>query len=301
VNFELFAQLTISGIVLGSFYALLGVSFGLIYQTSKIFHLANAIPFAAAGYGAVWSASALGFPLYLALIFGLLAAVILGLVILVLGYFPIIRRNGALLSLFLVSLGITVAFPNLLQIVFGTDNIPLQVNGADGELGPAFENATFSFGFLTLTLIDAIKVIVAWVTVLAVVWFVKQTRTGRSITALRTNPTMAAAVGVNRRTVYIVVFALGSLISGICGLFVTAEYVASPTMALQWTLIGFIAVFFGGVSSLPGAALGGLILGLLTSWSQMFMGIQFAPIVVFSALFIVLLVKPQGLFGKAAV
>lgn len=301
MNFELFAQLTISGFVLGSFYALLGVSFGLVYQTSKIFHLANAIPFAAAGFGAVWSASVLGFPLVLALLFGLAVAVVLGLAILVLGYFPIIKRDGALLSLFLVSLGIAVAFPNLLQIVFGTENIPLQVQGAEGELVPAFENVTFSLGFLTLTLIDASKVIVAWVTVLAVVLFVKRTRTGRSITALRTNPTMAAAVGVDRRTVYIVVFALGSLISGMCGLFFTAEFVASPTMALQWTLIGFIAVFFGGISSIPGAALGGLILGLLTSWSQLFMGIQFAPVVVFTALFIVLLVKPQGLFGKAAV
>lgn len=301
MNLELFAQLTISGIVLGSFYALLGVSFGLVYQTSKIFHLANAIPFAAAGYAAVWSAGVLGFPLILAIIFALAVAVLFGIAIVVLGYFPIIKRNGALLSLFLVSLGITVAFPNLLQIVFGTENIPLQVRGGDGELAAAFSNSIYSFGFLTITLIDVLKIIVAWLVVIAVVWFVKNTKTGRSVTALRTNPTMAAAVGVNKWTVYVVVFALGSLISGIAGLFVTAEFVASPSMALQWTLIGFIAVFFGGIGSLPGTALGGLVLGLLSSWSAMFLGIQFAPVVVFTALFIILLVKPQGLFGKAAV
>lgn len=301
MNLELFAQLTISGIVLGSFYALLGVSFGLVYQTSKIFHLANAIPFAAAGYAAVWSAGVLGFPLILAIIFALAVAVLFGIVIVVLGYFPIIKRNGALLSLFLVSLGITVAFPNLLQIVFGTENIPLQVRGGDGELAAAFSNSIYSFGFLTITLIDVLKIIVAWLVVIVVVWFVKNTKTGRSVTALRTNPTMAAAVGVNKWTVYVVVFALGSLISGIAGLFVTAEFVASPSMALQWTLIGFIAVFFGGIGSLPGTALGGLVLGLLSSWSAMFLGIQFAPVVVFTALFIILLVKPQGLFGKAAV
>jgi len=300
LNIDLFAQLTISGVVLGSFYALLGVSFGLVYQTSKIFHLANAIPFAAAGYAAVWTAGVLGLPLFLALLVALVVAVLFGLLILVVGYFPIIRRNGALLSLFLVSLGIAVAFPNLLQIVFGTENLPLQVKGADGELEAAFSNSIYSFGFLTITLIDVLKVVVAWLVVVLVVLFVKKTRTGRSITALRTNPTMAAAVGINKWMVYVVVFALGSLISGIAGLFVTAEFVASPSMALQWTLIGFIAVFFGGISSLPGTALGGLVLGLLTSWSQLFMGIQFAPVVVFTALFVILLVKPQGLFGKAA-
>lgn len=301
MQFELLAQLIVSGIVLGSFYALLGVSFGLVYQTSKIFHLANAIPFAAAAYGAVWSASTLRFPLWLALIFGLLMAVIFGLLILILGYFPVMARNGTLLALFLVSLGISVAFPNLLQIVFGTENLPLKTYGADGELGSAFDNNVYTWGFVTITTIDILKIVVAWLVVLGVVLFVNRTRFGRSITALRTNPTMAAAVGISTKTVYIVVFALGSLIAGIAGLFVAAEFVANPIMAIQWTLIGFIAVFFGGIGSLLAASVGGLILGLLSSLSSLFLGVQWTPVVVFGALFITLLVRPQGLLGKAAV
>lgn len=301
MQLDLLAQLTVSGIVLGSFYALLGISFGLIYQTSKIFHLANAIPFAAAGYGAVWSASILHFPLWASLIFGLLMAVVFGLLILVLGYFPVMARHGTLLALFLVSLGISVAFPSLLQIVFGTENIALKTYGEDGTLGTSFQNNVFTAGFVTITTIDLTKIVVAWAVVAAVVLFVNRTRFGRSITALRTNPTMAAAVGVNSRLVYIVVFALGSLITGISGLFVTAEFVASPTMAIEWTLIGFIAVFFGGIGSLLGTAVGGLTLGLLSSWSSLFLGIQWTPVIVFGALFIILLVRPQGLFGKAAV
>lgn len=301
MQFELLAQLLISGVVLGSFYALLGVSFGLVYQTSKIFHLANAIPFAAAAYGAVWSASTLRFPLWLALLFGLVMAVIFGLLILVLGYFPVMARNGTLLALFLVSLGISVAFPNLLQIVFGTENIPLKTYGADGELEAAFENNVYAWGFVTITTIDLLKILVAWLVVFAVVLFVNRTRFGRSITALRTNPTMAAAVGISTKTVYIAVFAMGSLISGIAGLFVAAEFVANPIMAIQWTLIGFIAVFFGGIGSLLAASVGGLILGLLSSLSSLYLGIQWTPVVVFGALFLTLLVRPQGLLGKAAV
>jgi branched-chain amino acid transport system permease protein len=301
VNFDLLAQLTVSGIVLGSFYALLGVSFGLVYQTSRIFHLANAIPFAAASYAAVWAAAHWQFPLALALVFGLLVALLFGLAILVLGYFPVMARKGTLLALFLVSLGLSVAFPSLLQIVFGTENLPLQVVGADGELAPAFDNKVFTFGFVTITLIDVLKVIVAWLVVLLVVLFVNRTRFGRSITALQTNPTMAAAVGVNSRLVYIVVFGIGSVIAGMAGLFITADGVASPAMAAQWTLIGFVAVFFGGIGSLTGTALGGLILGLLSSLSSLYLGVQYAPVIVFTALFIILLVRPQGIFGKAAV
>ena len=300
MNFQLLAQLTVSGIVLGSFYALLGMSFGIVYQTSKIFHLANAIPFAAAGYAAVWSAATFHLPLFGAFIVGIVVAVLLGLLILVLGYFPVMRRNGTLLSLFLVSLGISVAFPNLLQIIFGTQNKTLQTYGADGTLSRAFENSIYSVGFITFTMLDILKIVISWVVVLALVLFVSKTRFGRSITALRTNPTMAAAVGIDRKIVYIVVFAIGSAIAGIGGLFFTTEFVASPTMALQWTLIGFIAVFFGGIGSLPGTAFGGLVLGLVSSWSSVWLGVQFAPVVVFGALFIILLVRPQGLFGKAA-
>jgi branched-chain amino acid transport system permease protein len=301
VNLDLLAQLTVSGIVLGSFYALLGVSYGLVYQTSRIFHLANAIPFAAAGYAAVWSAGHWHFPLGLAILFGLFIAVLFGEAIVLLGYFPVMARKGTLLALFLVSLGLSVAFPSLLLIVFGTDNIPLQTAGADGQLMPAFDNSVFTFGFVTITLIDVLKVVVAWLVVLLVVLFVNRTRFGRSITALQTNPTMAAAVGVNSRLVYVVVFGLGSVIAGMAGLFITADGVASPTMAAQWTLIGFVAVFFGGIGSLVGTALGGLILGLLSSLSSLYLGVQYAPVVVFSALFIILLVRPQGIFGKAAV
>jgi branched-chain amino acid transport system permease protein len=228
-------------------------------------------------------------------------AVIFGLLILVLGYFPVMARNGTLLALFLVSLGISVAFPNLLQIVFGTENLPLKTYGADGELGSAFDNNVYTWGFVTITTIDILKIVVAWLVVLGVVLFVNRTRFGRSITALRTNPTMAAAVGISTKTVYIVVFALGSLIAGIAGLFVAAEFVANPIMAIQWTLIGFIAVFFGGIGSLLAASVGGLILGLLSSLSSLYLGVQWTPVVVFSALFITLLVRPQGLLGKAAV
>ena len=298
MKLDLLAQLTVSGLVLGSFYALLGVSFGLVYQTSKIFHLANAIPFAVAGYGAVWSARQLHFPAWLALAFGLVAAVIFGLLILFFGYFPLLKRKGSLLSLFLVSLGVSVAFPNLLQIVFGVSNQPFQTYHAHGDLIAAFTNPVFSAGFITITLIDVVQVVVSWAVVFVVLMVIKKTALGRSITALRTNPSMAEAVGINSKMVYILVFGIASFIMGIAGLFITTKFVANPTMALQWTLIGFIAVFFGGIGSLRGAALGGLALGLLSSWSALWLGVQYAPVVVFGILFLTLLVRPQGLFGK---
>lgn len=290
MDLSLLAQLTVSGIVVGSTYSLLGVSFGVIYATTKIFHLAHAVAYAGAAYAAVWAANSLGLPFWPALLVGLVAAVLLGVGIEVLFYRPMRRRNATLLTLFLVSLGISVAFPNLLQLSFGPENQTL----------PRPDNPTFAFGSVTISRHDIVSVLISWALIASVSAFIARTRFGRSITAMRTNPTMAEAVGIDGKRVYTIVFAIGSLLMGVAGLLFTAKGVATPTMGLQPALIGFIAAFLGGIGSQWGAALGGLVLGLLSSWSALYLQVDYGPVVVFGAMFLVLLIRPQGLLGKAA-
>ncbi|MFI1035444.1 branched-chain amino acid ABC transporter permease [Streptomyces sp. NPDC020951] len=290
MDLTLLAQLTVSGVVVGSTYALLGVSFGVIYATTKIFHLAHAVAYAGAAYAAVWSANTLGLPFWPALAVGLIAAVLLGLGIEMLFYRPMRKRNATLLTLFLVSLGISVAFPNLLQLLFGPENQTL----------PRPDNPTYELGSVTVSRHDIVTVAIVWLLIAAVALFIARTRFGRSVTAMRTNPTMAEAVGIDGRRVYSMVFVVGSLLAGVAGLLFTAKGVATPTMGLQPTLIGFIAAFLGGIGSQWGAALGGLALGLISSWSAMYLQVDYGPVVVFGAMFLVLLVRPQGLLGKAA-
>jgi branched-chain amino acid transport system permease protein len=291
LNLELLAQLTVSGVVVVAMYALLGVSFGVIYATTKIFHLAHAVPYAAAAYGAVWGAEQLGFGLALSCLVGLVVGTALGLAIEVFAYRPMVRRDAALLTIFLVSLGISVAFPNLLQIGFGPDNKAL----------PGFQNQTYEMGMVTISRHDLLTIAVAALLITAVVLFIDRTRLGRSITAMRTNPTMAAAVGIDRKKVYLLVFGIGSLLVSVAALLFTLRGVASPTMGLAPVLTAFIAAFLGGIGSLRGAALGGLLLGLVSSWSALFLEVDYGPVIVFGAMFLVLLVRPQGLLGKEAV
>lgn len=290
MDLSLLAQLTVSGIVVGSSYALLGVSFGVIYATTKIFHLAHAVPYAVAGYGAVYASDNLGFPFAASLAVGLVAGVLFGVAIEVLFYRPMRNRNATLLTIFLVALGISVAFPNLLQLAFGPDNKTL----------PRPDNPTYALGSVTISRHDVAAVLIAWVLIAIVATFIVKTRFGRSVTALRTNPTMAAAVGIDAKKVYVAVFAIGSLLIAVAGLLFTTKGVATPTMGLQPTLTGFIAAFLGGIGSQWGAALGGLALGLVSSWSALYLSVDYGPVVVFGAMFLILLVRPQGLLGKAA-
>ncbi len=290
MDLSLLAQLTVSGLVVGSTYALLGVSFGIIYATTKIFHLAHAVAYASAAYAAIWASNTVGLPFALSLIVGLAVGVLFGLIIEMVFYRPMRKRNATLLTIFLVSLGISVAFPNLLQIVFGPDNRTL----------PRPVNPTFSLGSTTVSRLDVISVVIAWILITAVATLIVRTRFGRSVTAMRTNPDMAEAVGIDSKRVYTLVFAIGSLLVAVAGLLFTTRGVATPTMGLSPTLTGFIAAFLGGIGSLWGAALGGLALGLLSSWSALYLQVDYGPVVVFGAMFLILLVRPQGLLGQAA-
>lgn len=201
------------------------------------------------------------------------------------------RRNATLLTIFLVSLGVSVAFPNVLQLAFGPENKTLDRP----------DNPTYGWGDVTISRMDVATVVVCWVLVTAVALFLARTRFGRSVTGLRTNPTMAAAVGIDSRKVYVAVFAIGSALVGVAGLLFVSKGVATPTMGLSPVLTGFIAAFLGGIGSQWGAAVGGLALGLVSSWSAMWLQVDYGPVVVFGAMFLVLLIRPQGLFGKAAV
>jgi branched-chain amino acid transport system permease protein len=290
MHLGLFSQLTVSGIITGSTYALLGVSFGLIYATTKIFHLAHAVAYASAAYAAVWCSNTAGLPLAPSLLVGLAVGALFGVLIERVFYRPMRARKATLLSIFLVSLGISVAFPNILQIVFGPDNQSI----------PRLNNPTYAAGTVTVSRQDLIAFAASWILVLAVIAFIQRTRFGRSVTALRTNPVMAEAVGVDAHRVYLAVFGIGSLLAAAAGLLFTMNGVATPSMGAEPVLIGFIAAFLGGIGSLWGAAVGGLLLGLVSSWSAMFLQVDYGPVVVFGAMFLILLVRPQGLFGKAA-
>ena len=291
MNLGLFAQLTVSGFVVGSMYALLGVSFGIIYATTKIFHMAHAVVYAAAAYTAVWSSETLGLSLLPACLVGLFVGVLFGLLIELGAYRPMRTRNASLMTIFLVSLGISVAFPNLLQLIFGPDN----------RAAPGFSNPIYELGAVTISRHDILTVAVAWPLIFAVIALIARTRFGRSVTAMRTNPMMAAAVGIDSGTVYLAVFGIGSLLVSVAGLLFLTDAVASPTMGSTPMLSGLIAAFLGGIGSLSGAAMGGLFLGLVSGWSALFLQINYGPIVVFGAMFLLLLVRPQGLLGKTGV
>jgi branched-chain amino acid transport system permease protein len=287
-SWELFRQLLVSGVLVGSTYALIGVSFGVIYSTTRIFHLAHSVVYVVCAYIAVVCVQHLDLPLGGAIPLALISAGLLGLVIELVFYRQMRAVGATLLGLFLVSLALQTATPNLIQIIYGPGNQPL----------PGFPIRTIAIGRTTFTTLELTAAGVSWLLIVLVLLFMTRTKYGRAITAVRTNRAMAAAVGISPDRIYLIVFALGSMLVGVASLFFTMGGVAFPQMGLEPILIGFIAVFLGGIGSTAGAALGGLVLGLASSLTGLFLSTDFSPAVVFGILFLVLIVRPQGLLGR---
>ncbi len=288
MDVQLLVQLLISGIVLGSQYALLAVSFGIIYSTTQLFHMAHAVVYTVAAYGTIVVSSRLGLPLWLGIPLGLTAATLLGVAIEVGIYRPMRMRNATVLTLFLASLGVAIVGQNLVQIIFGPENQTL----------PRITIFTFAVGQVTFTTLDILTVAVAWTCVGLLLLFLRRSQYGRAILAIRSNPQLAMAVGVSVDRIFMLVFGIGSFLVSVAAVLFTVGSVAFPTMGLAPVLISIIAVFLGGTQSISGAAAGGLILGLATSLSAYWLSGDFAPVIVFGVLFLVLVFRPQGLLGQ---
>jgi branched-chain amino acid transport system permease protein len=291
IDAQLVAQLLVSGLVIGSRYALIAVSFGIIYSTTQIFHLAHAGTYTIAAYAAIVVANMLGLPLWLALVVGLVVAVLFGAATDLVIYRPMRRRSATKLAMFLASLGLSIVVSSLAQIIFGPQNLSLQ----------RVPNATYFLGNVTVTALNIAEIVVGWAAIALLLLFLRKTRYGRAINAVRTNPQVAMAVGISVDRIYLLVMMLGSLLVAIAAHLFLLGNVAFPTMGLAPILVGFIAVFLGGTDNVLGAALGGLVLGLATSLSGIWLAGDFASVVVFGILFLVLIFRPQGLLGRAAV
>lgn len=282
-------QLIVSGVLRGAVYALIAASFWLIYSTTKTFHLAHSVTYAVAGYATYVGGALLGLPLWVSGLIAIVVAAAFGIVLEIVVYRPLRSRGVGLLGIFLASLGVATAGPNLLQLVFGPQGRPVE----------GFPSATYAVGNVTFTLLQLTQAIVCIIVLIALGIALAHSKLGRAISAVRTNPELARSVGVPASRIGLLVFGVGSAMVAITAFFETAHFVATPTMGLQPVIYGFIGMFIGGISSLKGAAVGGFVLGFLLVFSGLFLSQNLGVLLVFAALVLVVIVRPEGLLSGA--
>lgn len=283
MNLQTLAQLTVNGLINGSAYGLLGVGFALILGVTGRFHFAYALTYTAGGYASALIAAGSGIPAGLSVVIGLAVAIVVGVTTELIVYRPVVGRAGAnaLLAVFVASLMLTIAGEATVNLVWGLSDLNRQL--------PLFGVTTHFVGSTTFTNLDVVIVAVSWLVIALVVGFLRVTDAGRQIRAVRSNAMMAEAVGISARRVFLLVFAIGSLISGIAGVLYTVKYAAVPSMGERPIFYAFVVAFLGGTRRSPlvvGAS--GLGLGLVESLSGLWLSAQWSSLVVFAVLFLYL-------------
>ncbi len=280
-----FFQAIVDALVLGSLSGMLSAGFGLILGVTGRFHFAFATTFACSAYVAIALVGA-EMPLYLAILVGVLCAVVLGVAIEWLFYRPLVRKTRhALLGVFVTSLGIVIVGENVIQLLAGS---------SDENLNVGYTVSRISFGGgVGVTTLDLVTFGVS-VLIIAGLWaFIRFARYGRAIRAVQENPSMAQAVGINPALVAIVVFAVASAISGLGAILLTQRGAASPSAGLQPTLTALVVAFLAGLRSSPlRFAVAAVLVALLQQLCLLAIGAVWTPVLTFGILFVYIALSP---------
>jgi branched-chain amino acid transport system permease protein len=283
----LLVQLTVNGIIWGSMYALLGLSWNIIYGATSIFHFAHALIFTAAAYAAVLVTMNAGLPLFVGLLGAIVAGILTGWAIEIGIYRPLRKSGASPVVIFVSSLGTLIFGEALFLIIFKP--LPRRLHG--------FPIKAININDITFTTLQLSTVIISAIVICGVWIYLKKTKSGKAIQAVGSNPEMAEALGINREKIYLLVFGIGSGVASIAGVLHTLDSVAEPMMGMDLIFPAFIVTFLGGVGSIPGVIVGGLTLGLAENISLAWLQSDYKVILAFTILLIVIILRPRGIFG----
>jgi branched-chain amino acid transport system permease protein len=270
----------------GSHYALLGLGFGLVFGTTRITHFAFGPVYALSAYGC-WFATALSAPLWLAAAAGIATGALAGVLSYLVVYRAFERDESPPLVILIASLGLFIVLENAIGVVFGTDT----------KVVPAPPSGVLLWGPLVVTGAQLAQVAALAVIALALGLYLTRTRFGKAVLAMSDNPEMARIVGIDTLRVSIAAFALGSAIAAVPACLILVKDGATAHMGFIAVFMAFVAVVVGGIGSLRGAVAGGLALGLVESAGMAKIPTEWQNSIAFVVLFVVLLVRPRGLFG----
>ena len=286
------AQLIADAIIAGAVYALVAVGFAVIYRTVRFFHFAHGAVYAVGPYAAYVTAQSLGHGGWLlapAWGGGIGAACLVGIGVDRFVYRPLRARKAPGLIFLMASFGVFIFLQNLLQLVFGASVLTMRT-------GDVMEGHHV-FGAVTTD--SQIAIIAAAAVVLVGLWVLERwTRLGQETRAVADDSLAASVVGINPERVILWTFVIGSALAGLAGILISYETNIEPTMGFNALLKGIIASIIGGIGSIPGAALGGLLLGLAENLGIWKLPAMWKDTIAFALLILFLLVRPQGILGR---
>ena len=286
---ELLMQQLVNGLAVGSIYALIALGYTMVYGTIKLINFAHGDVYMMGAFIGYFAVMVLKLNVFLALLVAMVACAVLGVVIERVAYKPL--RKSTRVAALITAIGVSYLLENAMSYFFGAESRPFPSD---------FGTETFTlFGDVS---VNGKQILIFGITVLLMAllqFIVRYTKMGKAMRSVAVDEQAAQLMGIDVDGVISFTFALGSALAGIAGVLVGVYYnTISTTMGITVGLKAFVAAVLGGIGSIPGAMVGGYLIGLLETMVSFFGYSPYRDGVVYFLLFIILIVLPAGLFGK---
>lgn len=280
------AQQLLNGLVIGSVYVLIALGLTVIFGILGIAHFAHGSVAMFGGYVTYWFTQRFGLPFFGAMLVAMPVGMLLGMLLERVAYRPV--RDAPHINAFIIALGLTLLIDKLNLLAFGADQVVIPT--------PYREVRTFA-GLAVVEL--RLYVLATAVVLVTLMWLlITRTRMGRAVRAVAQNRPAAILMGVDVERVSSVVFAMSSALGIAAGALVGALFAIAPGVGEGLVIKGFAVLILGGLGSIPGAIVGGLVLGVSETLAAGLISSAYKDVIAFLVMIIVLLFKPEGLLGK---
>ena len=287
-NVNLFLQQVINGLNIGSIYALIAIGYTMVYGIIKLINFAHGEIMMFGAYFAFIAATSFQMPVWAILLLVMTIMAIVGVAIEFVAYRPL--RNAPRLSALITAIGVSLFLQNLALIIFKPE---------PKIMPKLFPEMNFNFGGIDISSTTLITIGLSLVFMVLLDLYIRKTKQGRAMRAVSEDKDAAILMGVNVNRTVSLTFALGSALGALGGILYSVAYIQIyPTMGVMPGLKAFIAAVLGGIGIVPGAMLGGFIIGMVETLTKAYLSTTWADAIVFAILIIVLLFKPTGILGK---
>lgn len=278
----------INGISLGSVYAIIALGYTMVYGIAKMLNFAHGDVIMVGGYVAFCTTSYLGWPVIPAVLLSIFVCMVLGIVIERLAYKPL--RAATSLAVLITAIGVSYFLQNVALLIW-TSNPKVFPN--------MVTLPSLVIGDLQISSVALVTIAACIIIMIVLTLFTSKTKMGKAMRAVSEDKDAAQLMGINVNATISLTFAIGSGLAAIAGVLLCSAYpTLMPTTGAMPGIKAFTAAVFGGIGSIPGAMLGGILLGIIEIFGKAYISTQLSDAIVFSVLIIILLVKPTGLLGK---
>ncbi|MDR1801586.1 MAG: branched-chain amino acid ABC transporter permease [Lachnospiraceae bacterium] len=285
-----FISYLINGISLGSVYAIIALGYTMVYGIAKMLNFAHGDVIMVGAFTIFTAMGQANLPPAVAVLISIVVCTVLGVVIERIAYRPL--RGTAPLAVLITAIGVSYFLQNVALLRFGA-------NSKSFTSVVGVKPLSLANGELIITGETLVTIISGVVIVIVLTLFVRKTKPGQAMLAVSEDKDAAKLMGVNVNGTIALTFAIGSALAAIAGALLCSAYPSlSPYTGSMPGIKGFVAAVFGGIGSIPGAMIGGILLGVIEILSKAYISSQLADAIVFAVLIIVLLVKPTGILGR---